>query len=136
MNRHIRFIALILLLPTLVACGTSIPAPSDAEAISATLNRLALERGNVVNSVPNFRISGWHQINVRNLIVTAGLHDHYLLSLNFPCQNLPFAFGIRLDTLTNTLSRGDYVVIDTVHSPTERCQIQEITQLTDRDTSG
>lgn len=125
------FAALMVSLVT--ACGSSGPGTSNETQIDAVLDRLDVERANVVNSVANFRITGWQAINNRNLIVTAGLHNHYLITLAAPCFDLDFAFNIGVDTRSVALSRGDYIVPNSLHRPLERCQIAEITRLVDRE---
>ena len=132
MNILSRFFILSVAIPGLAACSST-GGVSDEEAISAALDRLDVDRDGVVNMVSNFRITGWQSINDRNLIITAGMHNHYLVTLSIPCPDLNFAFNIALDTRTGALSRGDYVIVNSLHRPLERCPIQEITRLVDRE---
>ena len=127
------FIVSIMSMLVLSGCGSAGMPGSNEARIAAALEKHEVVRGEVVNSVANFRITGWHAINNRNLILTAGVHDHYLVSLATPCLDLDFAVSIALDTRTSLLSRGDDVIVNSLHRPMERCQIMTITRLVDRE---
>lgn len=131
-----KFSFALFLVIGLASCEATGNGSRNEAAINRALDRLEVQRGNVVNSVSNFRINGWQAVNDRNLIVTAGLHDHYLVTLSIPCQDLTYAFNIGIDSRTTALSRGDYIVVNSLHRQLERCPILEITQLVDRDPAG
>lgn len=117
----------------LAGCQTTASGNRHEIAINRALDSLDVERGEVIDSVPNFRITGWHAINDSYLIVTAGMHNHYLLSVAPPCLGLDFAFGISFERRAVALSRGDFVLVNSLHRPgRERCQILDITRLVDR----
>ena len=117
----------------LAACGST-GINGNERAINMALDDLGVNLGEEINNVPNFRINGWHAVNDSYLIVTTGLHDHYLLSVAPPCPGLDFSFGISFERRTPTLSRGDYVLVDSLHRRgMDRCQIMDITRLVDRD---
>ncbi len=95
----------------LAACAT--PA-GNQPTVDERLELQGLVRGEGNVRIPSYRINGWSQINDRNLIVTAGVNNRYLVELRNPCPELEFAFGIgfttsgisRLDRFGDILLRG------------------------------
>lgn len=99
--------------------------------LDSTLSSMGVVQGEAVRSIPDFMIRGWRSIDNRNLIITAGIHDHYLLTLSSPCINLSFAVSIRIDSTSSSITRFDSIVVNSLHRQLERCRIQEIYALND-----
>ncbi|MDA0978507.1 MAG: DUF6491 family protein [Proteobacteria bacterium] len=126
MIRHLALLTFIVAFAT----GCTTPRPVDsANHLTAALERLGVTRGDSVKTIQSFRINGWQAIDERHLVLTAGVHDHYLLTLAQPCRELRMAFGITFDTATPSLSRMDSVVVNAFHGPLERCSILDIIRL-------
>lgn len=69
------------------------------------------------------RFDGWRALGRDKLVVWTGINDAYLLTVQTPCSNLPFANAIGLTTTTGTVSRGfDSVKV----GKGEQCRINEI----------
>lgn len=103
----------------------------DAAALGQALERLQLVLGEDVENVANFRLNGWSRIDTTHLMVTAGLHDHYLLTLLQPCFGLDYAFRIAIESRSTLLTRFDDVVVSGIHDGPERCRIERIQRLED-----
>ncbi len=71
------------------------------------------------------RFDGWRALGRDKVVVWTGINDAYLLTVQTPCTELPFAQTIALTTTTNTVSRG----FDSVRfgpNPNQQCRISEI----------
>ena len=104
--------------------------------INETLAEMGVARGEVVNRISNFTVNGFNTINDRALVVTSGVHDHFLVTLMMPCIELNFAFTIGFDTGNRSyISSMDDVLVRPLHdrgrfSPV-RCPINRIYRLDD-----
>ena len=134
MRRGTFVIALIGALLLTAGCAST-PEAQDAarkrelqreQRLFNALTSRGLARTEVVSRVPNFRISGWQDIDDRSLILTAGLRDHYLVTLFSACPGLDFAMGIGLSTATGSLGAGDSILVRGSFDDVQRCRIDEI----------
>lgn len=120
---------LVLLLGACLITGCSTSGSLPEKTVDSVLERMELTQGSEVNSVPNFRIDSWEDIDSRNLILTSGLRNHYLVTLVQPCHELRTAFGIALDSRTSTLQRLDNIVVRGDGRQPRRCGIDRIVRL-------
>lgn len=111
--------------------GESYSLRSEREVAEA-LDKMGVSKGEVVNNLFNFTVNGFNAINDLNLIVKAGVDDHYLLTLTAPCFNLRYAFSVALVTRSSTVRQFDTVVVNSLHNTAERCSIRQIYQLVDK----
>ncbi|MEE4300846.1 MAG: DUF6491 family protein [Pseudomonadales bacterium] len=102
-----------------------------ADRLYQTLTGMGLVRGESVSRVPNFRISGWNDIDDRTLVLSAGVRDRYLVELRAPCQGLSSSFGIGLATHTGSLMASDSILVRGPGGTPERCAIRAIWALDD-----
>ena len=108
------------------ACSTVEEPPIDEQLA---------ELGYVISAgnerIPNIRIRGWSEINDRNLIVSAGMQDKYLIELRSNCINLQGAFSVAFSS-NNRVARIDKFESLYVRGPgrrVERCNIRNIYRL-------
>jgi hypothetical protein len=95
------------------------------------LTRMEVTLGDEVSRVPNFMLRSWTAINDMHLVVNAGVHDHYLLTLDLPCPDLDFAFSIAIQSRTMHLTTFDTILVNSLHGPRDRCTIRTIHRLDD-----
>jgi len=95
------------------------------------LARMEVTLGEEVTQVPNFLLRGWTAINDMHLVVHAGMHDHYLLTLTIPCPDLDFAFSIAIQSRSMNLTTFDRILVNSLHGPRDRCTIRTIHRLDD-----
>lgn len=134
-----------IVLLSLAAAGTacsSLPPGSESASlrddreVNEALEVLGVVQAEEVNQLMNFQLRSFKAINNRNLIITSGLHDHYLLRLVAPCFDLEFAFTIGIDSGNrSSITRLDDVLVRNLHRRVERCSIDAIYKLDDRDTA-
>ena len=72
--------------------------------VAVALDNMGVAKGDPASNLFNFTVNSFNAINDMNLIVTAGVHDHYLLTLAAPCLNLRYAFTVALISRTSTVS--------------------------------
>jgi Family of unknown function (DUF6491) len=112
-------IALMLLTGTLAACASQSPRQRDAEAYE-------LYRDFASAPVNEFtylgKYDGWRSLGRNVLAIQTGLSEAYLITVQGPCSDLPFAQTIGLTSTANTVHRG----LDSVLVGRDRCQITEI----------
>ena len=104
--------------------------------INEALTTMGVVRGEVVNRVSNFTVNGYNAINDRALVITSGVHDHFLVTLMMPCTELNFAFTIGFDTGNRSyISSMDDVLVRPLHERGRfapvRCPINRIYRLDD-----
>lgn len=104
---------------------------SDNGELARALEVLQVSLGEEVERVPNFQLNGWARIDDTHLMVTAGVHDHYLLILLQPCFGLDYAFRIAIESRGFNLTRFDDVIVRGLHDGPERCRIDRIYKLED-----
>ncbi len=129
---------LALSLPCLLLLGgcQSLGSGESHEArinrqIAAELLRMEVRMGEETSSVSNFMVNGFRAINEEALVVTAGVHDHYLITLLTPCLDLPYAFSVGFQSRTSQITTFDSIIVGSLHSRVERCRIDKIFHLED-----
>lgn len=129
MNKSV-FVAAPLAL-ALTACQ-GVPGTDWTERqVEDVLEAMRVTVDEEVDNISNFRLNGWNRVNDRNLVVTAGVHDHYLLQLVEPCFGLEYAFRIAVQSRGINLTRFDDVIVNGLHDGPERCRIDRIYKLED-----
>jgi hypothetical protein len=112
-------IATILLTSTLAACASQSVRERDAEAYE-------LYRDFAAAPVNEFtylgKYDGWRSLGHNVLAVQTSLSDAYLITVQGPCSDLPFAQTIGLTSTANTVHRG----LDSVLVGRDKCTISEI----------
>lgn len=131
---HIAILPLALMLAACQGAGIGSGesrAEMNQRALDEVLETMQVSVGEEANSVPNFQINGWKRINDESLVVTAGVHDHYLLTLVAPCYGLDFAFRVAVESRGLNLTRFDDILVNDMHNGLERCRIDRIYKLDD-----
>lgn len=129
-GKHLGVLCLSLGLAACQAVGGG-PARSSNGELARALEFLQVTLGEEVERVPNFQLNGWARIDDTHLMVTAGVHDHYLLTLLQPCFGLDYAFRIAIESRGFNLTRFDDVIVRGLHDGPERCRIDRIYKLDD-----
>lgn len=97
-----------------------------------TLEQMLAERGyklgNEVGDISNYRIDGWHGVDDEHLIIDAGAHRDYLVTVRPPCHALMTAERIGFTSTVTKLTRLDQIVVEDVGF-SNRCPIQTLHQL-------
>lgn len=113
----------------------SVDARNQTE-IAAELLRMEVRIANEVQSLSNYTVNGFKAINDMSLVVTAGVHDHYLITLAVPCLGLPYAFTVGFEQRSINISNFDNILVNSLHQRVERCPIARIYHLEDVETDG
>lgn len=103
----------------------------NQRALAAELLRMEVRIGEEARSISNFSVTSFRAINDEALVVTSGLHEHYLITLAAPCLELPYAFAIGLQSQTSNVTSFDNIVVRSLHDRPEFCRIQRIYHLED-----
>ena len=103
MSRLLAFLALIV---ALAACASG-PRMSPADRLAA----LEAHAGDPVNSIRHpGRFSGWSSVGSSALVLHTRPSQAFLLDLNGPCSDLPFAHAIHISSRAGSIAaRFDYV---------------------------
>lgn len=113
-----------LILPlTLLALGAC-SSMGKREKDEVTLARYLDNAGEPIDHFSYLgRFDGWRALGRDKIVVWTGINDAYLLTVQTPCTELPFANSIGLTTTTGTVSRG----FDSVKfGANQQCRINEI----------
>jgi hypothetical protein len=129
--RRLSILLSALLLAGCAATGDGSASPSPERRLDLRLEDLGLIRNGAVSRVPEFRIRGWQTVGDRALVLTAGRHEHYLVTFVTPCLGLETAFSIGLDGSIGGLRSSDAILVEGLHGRPERCRIFEIEALAD-----
>ena len=136
MNIAIRMTLISCLALFTTACQAQEGVESNAQRrereVAVALDNMGVTLGEPVKSLFNFTVNSFNAINETNLIVTAGVHDHYLITLATPCLNLRYAFRVALVSRTSTINTFDTIVVNSLHDMPERCSIDGIYRLNDK----
>ncbi|WP_144394003.1 DUF6491 family protein [Pleionea sediminis] len=118
-------VVLILLLSVLLGCSTVKKTKSD-DIYKKYIKEQKLEKSARITA---FRFHGWNSLNREYLIVSTSFNKPYLLTLNTPCNDLPFAHRIVIDNDGSSLDAGfDSIVVP--DSIAGKCRIKSIYKLT------
>ena len=108
---------------------TSCAGTGEQLSLEQRLTDMNLQIGEGNVRIPRYRVNGWTPIDNRNLIITAGVSDKYLVRLSFPCLGLDGAFQIGFTTPMGSLDRFESLLVRSLGRGRERCDIQDIFQL-------
>jgi len=113
-------IPLLLLTATVVAgCAGQSPRERDAQAHELYLDFA----GAPIDEFTYLgRYDGWRSLGKNVFAVQTGMSDAYLITVQGPCSELPFANTIALTSTGNTVRRG----LDSVRVGGVSCTIREI----------
>lgn len=106
-------------------------ADRNQRQIAAELLRMDVRLGAETTHLSNFTVNGFRAINEQSLVVTAGVHDHYLVTLVTPCLELPWAFTVAFRSRTSNITNFDDLIVNSLHGRPEQCRIDKIFQLED-----
>ncbi|MBT8062122.1 MAG: hypothetical protein HKO64_00265 [Xanthomonadales bacterium] len=81
------------------------------------------------NRISNFRLSGWNYVDDYHVILTAGVRDHYLVTLRSYCYNLDGAFRIGFTSTIGSLTTSDVLLVESPGGRADRCTIRSIDRL-------
>ena len=115
-----------LLLAVIVSSCTS---SSERASVEQRLRGMGLQIGEGDSRIPRYSVNGWTLLDERNLIITSGVNDKYLVRLFSPCLGLDGAFYIGFTTPIGGLSRFDNIIVRSPMWGRERCNIQDIFHL-------
>ena len=114
-----RFPLILLTAAVLAGCAGQSPRERDTEAYE-------LYRDFAGAPIDEFtylgNYDGWRSLGKNVLAVQTGMRDAYLITVQGPCSELPFANTIALTSTGNTVRRG----LDSVRVGGENCTIREI----------
>jgi hypothetical protein len=115
-----RYWILLALCITVTACASSSKRERDEDALARYMD-------NAGEPVEQFsylgRFDGWRALGRDKVVVWTGVNDAYLLTVQTPCSELPFANSIALSGTTGTIHRG----FDSVKfGRNQQCRIMEI----------
>jgi len=117
---------LISVLATFLLAGCAAPAGNQL-TVDESLELQGLVRGEGDVRIPSYRITGWNQVNDRNLVVTVGVNDKYLVELRGPCPELEYAFSIGFTiTPINRLDRFGDIILRGPGGSREYCPIANV----------
>lgn len=103
----------------LAACGAS---NTRAERDAQRLEELRSVAGEPVRDFRYTRLQAWNTYGEESVLVETSLREGWLLTVDAPCIDLPFAQAIGLSSGPgNTVSTFDYVTVGR-----DRCRIREI----------
>lgn len=116
-----------LLMLLLSACAKT-PA-RESDNIEEVLNEMELTPSRVVDSIRDYRITGWRYVDLHHVILTARPRENYLVSFSRTCLGLSGAFSIGFTSTAGGVTRFDNIVVRGPGSMVDTCPIQEIVQL-------
>ena len=112
------FVAVLAAL-ILGACAGIPKRTSDEEDLA----RYMQYAGEPVSSISYLgRYDGWRPLGRDNLVIFTSPTEAYLLTIAGPCNDLPFANRVAIESRGSTLSRGDSVIV----GRGQRCLITEL----------
>ena len=124
-NTIVKKMILVVTCTWLVACATNADKPS----VEQILQEKGFVKGESVDRVYQFRINGWQALDEQNLILEAGVNDHYLITLRSFCLNLEQAFSIGVSSRMSSVEKSDQIIVQQVGGGRESCNIDEIYKL-------
>lgn len=125
MIKHLSLVIAVTLL--LASCATT--DSRTRSNLEQRLTEMDLRLGESNSRIPRYRVNGWSAIDDRNLIITAGVNDKYLIRLAGPCLGLEGAFFIGFTTPMTRLGRFDRIIVRSIERGREYCSIQDIVHL-------
>ncbi|MFM1897057.1 MAG: hypothetical protein RLZZ385_2131 [Pseudomonadota bacterium] len=123
--RTFKLVLTAIAITWLAGCASDGERPS----LEQRLAEMGYEQGEGNARIPSYRVNGWTSVDDRNLIITAGVNDKYLVKLFTPCFNLPSAFYIGFTTPTGRLDRFESIIVRSPGIGREVCRIEDIVRL-------
>jgi hypothetical protein len=112
-----------LLVALLSGCATQ---PAEPESLDQMLKARNYVFGERVDRIRNSRISGWNALDDRNVIITAGVSDRYLVTLRNRCYGLDSAHQLSFTISPGGLSRFDKLTVIGFGAIEDTCFIEAI----------
>jgi len=82
-----------------------------------------------VNRISYHRINGWSELDDRHVIISAGVSDHYLLTLRNSCRDLNSSMDIGFSATVGNLTTADKLIVKGPGGFLDYCYISTITRL-------
>lgn len=120
-----------VLLCSLLMSACSQTPTRDSDNMDEVLDDMELVPDRVVDSIRDYRITGWRYVDRHHLILTAQGRENYLISFTRPCLGLSGAFSIGFTSTAGGVTRFDNIVVRGPGSMLESCPIKEIIRLKD-----
>ena len=127
MNIPIRSLLLLCVAGMLSACAQTDKKP--LLSVDETLVIRGYQVVGPVNSIRNFRISGWSRVDDKFIIISAGIRDHYLVGLRNRCPETGSAMNIAFTNMAGSITKADKLIVKAPGGYTDTCFISTITQL-------
>lgn len=102
---------------------------SSSQTLESMLAERGLRMGENNSRIPRYQVNGWSLLDQRNLLITAGVKDQYLVQLSAPCFGLNSAFHIGFITPSGVSDRFDSILVRNIGGPPEVCDISDIVAL-------
>ncbi len=125
MKKKIKYAGLFLISLVFAACATTPYKMADKYNLD---NELKEE-----TEITSFRLDSWESIDYQSLILKSEINKYYLVILNRPALNLPYAQNIGITGTVHKVTKGfdNIVVVDS--SGTEYYTIYKIYKLDNRE---
>ena len=101
----------------------------DDSSLQEKLHALNFQRAGPVNWIKYHQISGWHKLDDRHVIITAGESGDFLLKLRRPCKHLDPTLKVTFSATVGNLTTADRINIQAENGLTEYCYITRINRL-------
>ncbi len=120
------FLVLTALTIVLTACAIS---PETPLTLEQKLEARNYSVGEEVKRIRNYRINGWNYLDSKHVVMTAGVSDHYLVTLRNRCNELSSATNIAFTTTVGSLSVHDKILVKGLTNFIDHCFIQSLNKL-------
>ncbi len=126
--RTLRGLCLLGLLAFIGACAGWRPEqPSSRAELLAEMGYVA---GQAIDTIPNYRLSGWRYLDSVSIVLHGGVRQQYLVVLSLPCPELRWSETLATTTTINLLTTFDSVLArGPGGGPLKRCPIEALYQL-------
>jgi hypothetical protein len=105
MKKIIKYSVLLLISLVFTACATTPYKIADKYNLDNELKE--------ANDINSFRIDSWESIDYQSLIIKADFNNYYLVILNRPALNLPFAQNIGVTGTSMRVTKGfDKIIVE------------------------
>ena len=101
---------------------------NEVRPIPQRLVKMGYHQQPPVQSVPNYSVEGWHELDAQHIIVETGTSTDYLITLAGACDALDSAVTIGFSSVNGSLQLSDDLIIHQVES-NYRCPLQAINPL-------
>ena len=134
MNVMSRFLMITVTAVLLAACASQPSTdlslkPSGQMTLADKLKAKNYVIEGPANRISNFRLSGWNYVDDYHVILTAGVKNHYLVTLRSYCYNLDGAFRIGFTNTIGSLTTSDSLLVEGPGGRADRCAIRSIDRL-------